>query len=85
MCWTVGLRPIHFAANAFREETIAFLIEAGCDINAKDSAGNTPLMYSAAKGVLACSKIILSGGGDQNITNNAGSTVLHALQQTVTL
>ena len=34
-------------------------------------------MYSAAKGVLACSKIILSGGGDHNITNNAGSTVLH--------
>ena len=33
-------------------------------------------MYSAAKGVLACSKS-LSGGGDHNITNNAGSTVLH--------
>ena len=34
-------------------------------------------MYSAAKGVLACSKLILSGGGDHNITNNSGSTVLH--------
>ena len=65
-----GMRPIHFAANAFREAAIVCLIEAGADVNAKDNAGNTPLMVSAARGVLACSKIMLEGGGDHTIINN---------------
>jgi len=55
--------------------------EAGCDINAKDSVGKTPLFhwskFHASEWVSAFLKLLLEYGADASATDNMGNTPLH--------
>ncbi len=41
------VNELHFAAQSGDVETIARLVAAGADVNARDHHGNTPLKYAS--------------------------------------
>lgn len=45
----------------------------GCDINAKDNAGFTPLHEAVTKGHLNCVKLLLEQGADPNEQSKDGT------------
>jgi ankyrin repeat protein len=51
-------------------------LERGASPNARDAAGNTPLMLAAVYGDAACLELLLDKGADVNATNKAGATAL---------
>ena len=48
----------------------AFLLRKGCDPNAKDSSGNSPLHYAAGYGWWFMLRLLLSAGTDPNVLND---------------
>jgi ankyrin repeat protein len=52
------------------------MLDKGASANARDAAGNTPLMQAAVYGDLACVRLLLERGAEVNATNAAGSTPL---------
>src|SRR5262245_28979262 len=52
------------------------LLDGGSSPNARDGAGNTPLMQAAAYANAACVRLLLDRGADVNATNGAGATAL---------
>jgi ankyrin repeat protein len=48
----------------------------GADVNARDAAGNTPLIHAAAYGDAAFVRLLIDRGADVNATNAAGATAL---------
>ncbi len=52
------------------------LLEAGADINAKDSSGNTALINASQIGRIKLVDMLLKRGADVNIQNNSGYTAL---------
>ena len=52
------------------------LLDQGSSPNARDAAGNTPLMHAAAYASAACVRLLLDRGADVNATNAAGATAL---------
>ena len=61
--------------NSFSLETISLLIDLGCDVNAKDTDGNTPLHTSALLENESVFKTLLSKGADVDIEDNDGQNV----------
>ena len=56
---------------------IRFLLKAGADVNAKDNAGNTPLLYAAQTGRGGEPlRLFVENGADVNANNFKGLTVL---------
>jgi len=51
-------------------------LESGSSAQARDSAGNTPLMHAAVYGDLSCLRVLLEHGAEVNTTNAAGATGL---------
>lgn len=64
-------------------DTATVLLEAGCDINAKDSEGKSPLFYWSKFYNLEWTsvflRVLLDHGADASLTDNLGNTPLHAL------
>jgi hypothetical protein len=52
-------------------------IEAGSNLDAKDSYGSSPSVVAATFGVTDAAFALIEGGADVNQTNNDGSTPLH--------
>jgi ankyrin repeat protein len=52
------------------------LAEKGAAVNAKNAAGETPLMYAALYGTVEPVKLLLERGADPNIASAAGNTAL---------
>lgn len=52
------------------------LIEAGADVNAKDSIHDTPYLYAGAEGHLEILRLCLAAGADLKDTNRYGGTAL---------
>jgi ankyrin repeat protein len=52
------------------------LLDAGADINAKDTAGYTALMWAAGLGHTDTVKLLLDHGADVHIENNYKNTAL---------
>ncbi len=67
-----GITPLH---NAWSEES-ARLIAAGADVNARDSAGRTPLFYVDYP---PKAELLLRSGADVNARDNDGNTPLLGL------
>jgi ankyrin repeat protein len=52
------------------------MLKEGADVNLRDNAGTTPLMYAAAVGSLESMKLLLDKGADSKLKNNADQTAL---------
>ncbi|KAL8668604.1 MAG: hypothetical protein Q9168_006772 [Polycauliona sp. 1 TL-2023] len=64
-------------------KTAQILIGAGCDVNAKDTEGKTPLFYWTASSGATCSAfidVLVSHGADAAIEDNLGCTPLHLIK-----
>jgi serine/threonine protein kinase/ankyrin repeat protein len=57
------------------------LLKAGCDINAADGNGRTPLMYAARYNRPAAVLLLLQGGADINAKDKSGMTALDLAKQ----
>ena len=71
---SVGSSPLISAAVFGKTEIARALIEAGADVNLKNSEGSTALHSAAFLCRLEIVKMLLENGADQNILNNYGST-----------
>lgn len=58
-----------------REQQVAWLIEQGRDVNARNMQGNTPLHYAIECNVV---KLLLEAGARVDARSNDGSTPLHS-------
>jgi serine/threonine protein kinase/ankyrin repeat protein len=57
------------------------LLQAGCDVNAADNNGRTPLMYAARYNRLPAVRLLLIGGADINARDKSGKTALDLAKQ----
>jgi uncharacterized protein len=68
-----GQTPLHYAAAHGADSVVQLLLQRGADVNARDSAGCTPLMDA---GSLAVVKLLLAAGADATAVDGVGMTVL---------
>ena len=52
----------------------AFLKKGGIDVNKRDAAGNTALLYAAMKGAKDIVRLLIDNGADVSLANNASIT-----------
>jgi ankyrin repeat protein len=57
-------------------QAIGKLIENGIDVNARDAAGNTPLILASLYASPRCVELLLKKGADANAANESGVTAL---------
>ena len=70
---------IHTAVLFNNLEAVRQHIEAGTDINLKESfSGSTPLVSAATFGNTEIAKVLIDAGADLTISNNDGTTPLHS-------
>lgn len=68
-----GMQPIHFASKGNRMDALNLLIEKGCDINARDINGNTPVFIANTEAGITN---ILAHAPDISLVNYDGETVI---------
>ncbi len=61
---------------AVRYLIIKYLIEHGCDVNARDNVGDTALHYAVLKGYYSIMQLLIHYGADVNAKNKLGQTPL---------
>jgi len=71
-----GRTALLLATQANRVELARVLIEAGADVNAKDSNQDSPYLFAGARGHDAILELILTHGADLSSTNRYGGTAL---------
>jgi len=77
-----GENALHYAAKTFGrcgDYDVKWLIEQGCDVNAVNSDGDTPLLIASRLGDKrnGAMRKLLHNGGDPNIRDKKGLTALH--------
>jgi ankyrin repeat protein len=77
--WT----PLHFAARDHKEEIVRILLEAGANVDAIDSFGNTPLWRAVmtASSNLAAIRALIKHGADPYKNNNHGVASIDIARQ----
>lgn len=68
-----GRTLLHYAVLA-NVRSCDYLLKEGCDINAVDNDGNTPMHISVMYASKECSKFLIDNGADMSIRNNNGKT-----------
>lgn len=63
------------------DESFDVLLNAGCNVETKNSRGETALHIASARGRIEFAKRLIARGARVNATNNVGSTPLHAAVQ----
>ncbi|XP_010934194.1 uncharacterized protein [Elaeis guineensis] len=76
-------QPIHLAARLGCVSILRQLISNGCDINARTSAGETPLMISAKADHADCFLELLIAGADLGLVSNSGDTAVQLAKRSV--
>lgn len=76
-------QPVHLAARLGCVSILRQLISNGCDINARSSAGETPLMISAKADHAACFLELLIAGADLGLASNSGDTAVQLAKRSV--
>jgi len=71
-----GSTPLHNAVRFGSLEAVKFCLDAGADVNAKDSYGVTPLMYAASGNNVDAAKLLLEHGADAQLKNPRGQTAM---------
>jgi alpha-tubulin suppressor-like RCC1 family protein len=56
---------------------IQHALSKGCDVNVRDSAGNSPLIVCCQNGHSAVSKLLVAHGANLRLSNYKGNTCLH--------
>ena len=64
--------PLHYAVQEDKPQVITTLVNAGCNIDAKDIDGNAPIHYAATKNAVECIKMLHSLNADINAKNAIG-------------
>ncbi|KAL5581319.1 hypothetical protein UlMin_013761 [Ulmus minor] len=67
-------RPIHMAARLGLSAILQCLIDSGCDINSKTSAGDTALMICARYKQEDCLRVLAMAGADFGLVNDDGQS-----------
>ena len=70
--WTI----LMYAADHCATVALSFLIESGCDVNARTNDGSTALMVAQSAEVI---KRLIDAGADVNAHNDEGWTALHSV------
>ena len=79
----IQIRPIHLAANHGLSDIISVLLDAGADIEGKDSIGRTAIMYATAnKHNIAAVQTLVERGCDCLVRLSSGTTAVHAAAKT---
>lgn len=71
-----GRTALLLATHADHVEVARILIDAGADVNAKNSIADSPYLYAAAEGRLEILAMTLARGADLGSTNRYGGTGL---------
>jgi hypothetical protein len=71
-----GYSPIHTAIKSGNAELVAHLLGKGCNPNAKDNFGFTPLMWKSCLDFKAVAELLLDRGADISDRNSDGNTSL---------
>lgn len=74
-------RPLHVAATYDNLQAAAQLVEAGADVNGRDTFGGTPLHDAANWGALEMAGWLLQHGADPLARDRRGATPLHAARE----
>ncbi|XP_020596901.1 ankyrin-3-like [Phalaenopsis equestris] len=75
--------PIHLSAKLGNVHVLKQLISHGCDVNAKTSAGETPLMVSAKANHAECFLELIIAGADLGLISNSGGSAIELAKQGV--
>ncbi len=81
-----GRPPLHFAVNSMQKGSRAcmqLLLDRGADINLGDANGYTALHLAALSRRLGRVRLLISGGADLCMRNNAGKSALHFVMKYV--
>lgn len=73
-----GLYGLHAALLCGAHENVPSIIQSGCDVNALDRRGLTPLVYAAETGDLSLVKMLLEAGADPNLHSQKWQLALAA-------
>ena len=85
-CWGVlsqeqrrefGPQALDRAAAQGRNETVAFLLDQGVDVNSRLWNGRTPLSTAASGGMKETAELLLARGARTDIADELGRTALH--------
>lgn len=60
-------------------EVVQTLLDAGADVNARDSAGGTALHAATLRRHVDVARVLLEAGSDSNATDQGNNTALHML------
>lgn len=71
-----GKTPLHMAVEGNQPEAVGYLISKNADIEAKTSAGETPLLLSAKTGNVGMFDLLLSIGAERFAVDENGNTAL---------
>ncbi|EAX88855.1 ankyrin repeat protein, putative [Trichomonas vaginalis G3] len=74
--WEPDRTVLHFASENGNLRLVRSLIECGCDKEAKNSNGCTPLIYASQNGKLEVVQYLISVGANKEAKNDFGSTPL---------
>lgn len=75
------VRPLHSAVAGGNAEVVDLLLEAGADVNVRQSGGFTPLMGAAAAGAEDLVRRLLETGADSGATSDDGKTAADLARQ----
>lgn len=74
-------QKLHLPASQGKLEQVKAEIDGGRQVDSRDAAGQTPLMYAAESGQLEVVRYLISAGADVNATSNAlglGTPLIYA-------
>jgi len=78
--WAGGPRrgtPLGVATSYNSIEIARLLVQHGADVNGKDNASITPLVWSIVKNFPAMTNFLVANGANPNVRNRIGKTTLH--------
>lgn len=73
----LGKTPLHYAVHYKRLDAMAYLVDAGADINAQDGTGMTPLHVAAMLGRRDEARWLLEHGADPALLDSFGDNPAH--------
>lgn len=71
------LTPLHIAARCYSIASVKMLLDAGAEVNAKDSENYTPLHLAARFNRLEIVRMLLDAGADKTLRNSLGETAVY--------